>query len=421
MSQICTDNPNIVTIAPVVAKPPANPLFFLENISRTPVPSLRPASSINTENSATRRVLANRVLFYDQRCFLTGSVSPETQACHLINTIRPKGKERKKRLKEQIEFILTRQGFNGQRAFCLDSVINVLALDVHWHRQLDKRGSFCVVVPLTQIQQIRAFLSDHNTAWARRSYLDPGAPRNLDTTIDPFVVKTCVVLVLRPHLFLPDNKPILINTKRALRACGGPLPPASAPTSWVPHYIQEGNPFLVDNSGNKLLTLPFTTNRTADNTLSIFCLLINAYYKITSLPVEPRFPLEVYDFLAELETLFYLIFYIPPGSPPGPFPSGFELPLPTSDHAQWPVQSGDSMDLDSHDSNPNRLEIDSNFDSAGGGQYMDDCEEDSEADDSESGSEDEDAETERRHRAITRAFDGSAPIYDPISPLLAGA
>jgi hypothetical protein len=66
------------------------------------VPSLRPASSINTENSATRRVLANRVLFYDQRCFLTGSVSPETQACHLINTIRPKGKERKKRLKEQI-------------------------------------------------------------------------------------------------------------------------------------------------------------------------------------------------------------------------------------------------------------------------------------------------------------------------------
>jgi hypothetical protein len=182
--------------------------------------------------------------------------------------------------------------------------------------------------------------------------------------------------------------------------------------------------------------------------------LINAYYKITSLPVEPRFPLEVYDFLAELETLFYLIFYIPPGSPPGPFPSGFELPLPTSDHAQWPVQSGDSMDLDSHDSNPNRLEIDSNFDSAGGGQYMDDCEEDSEADDSESGSEDEDAETERRHRAIARAFDGSgsqrvplimeslgmsckfssyllyisklifflpAPIYDPISPLLAGA
>jgi hypothetical protein len=223
-----------------------------------------------------------------------------------------------------------------------------------------------------------------------------------------------VVLVLRPHLFLPDNKPILINTERALRACGGPLPPASAPTSWVPHYIQEGNPFLVDNSGNKLLTLPFTTNRTADNTLSIFCLLINAYYKLTSLPSFPQSPPEVDDYLAELIHLFPLIFFVPPAYLPGPFPSGSEPPLPTSLHAQWPVQSGDSMDLDSHDSNPNHLGIDSNFDSVGGGQYMDDCEEDSEADDSESGSEDEDAETERRHRAITRAFDGSGSQRVPL-------
>lgn len=223
-----------------------------------------------------------------------------------------------------------------------------------------------------------------------------------------------MVLVLRPHLFLPDNKPILINTERALRACGGPLPPASAPTSWVPHYIQEGNPFLVDNSGNKLLTLPFTTNRTADNTLSIFCLLINAYYKLTSLPSFPQSPPEVDDYLAELIHLFPLIFFVPPASLPGPFPSGSEPPLPTSLHAQWPVQSGDSMDLDSHDSNPNHLGIDSNFDSVGGGQYMDDCEEDSEADDSESGSEDEDAETERRHRAIARAFDGSGSQRVPL-------
>jgi hypothetical protein len=102
MSQIRTDNPNIVTIAPVAGKPPANPLFSLENVSRTPVPSVKPASSTNTENSLSQQVLANRALFYDQRCFLTGSVSPETRACHLINTIRSKGKEAKKRLKEQI-------------------------------------------------------------------------------------------------------------------------------------------------------------------------------------------------------------------------------------------------------------------------------------------------------------------------------
>jgi hypothetical protein len=99
MSQIRTDNQNIVTIAPVAGKPPANPLFFLENVSRTPAPSVKPASSTNTENSLSQQVLANRALFYDQRCFLT---APETRACHLINTIRSKGKEAKKRLKEQI-------------------------------------------------------------------------------------------------------------------------------------------------------------------------------------------------------------------------------------------------------------------------------------------------------------------------------
>ncbi|KAJ6561572.1 hypothetical protein DFH09DRAFT_496031 [Mycena vulgaris] len=98
-----------------------------ETVSKTPAPSVKAVSSVNTANSATQRVLANRILFNDQRCFLTGSVSTEIQACHLIDAIRPKQKQAKINLKAQVEFILSRQGFNGRRAFFLDSLINCLA------------------------------------------------------------------------------------------------------------------------------------------------------------------------------------------------------------------------------------------------------------------------------------------------------
>ncbi|KAJ7688364.1 hypothetical protein B0H17DRAFT_1202924 [Mycena rosella] len=289
MSQIHPVHPNIIIIQEVASKPPANPLLSTEFRSKTPAPSLKASSSVNTANSTTQRVLSNRILFNDQRCFLTGSVSTEIQACRLINAIRPKQKKAKMDLKAQVEFILTRQCFNGKRPFFLDSLMNCLAFDVHWHGQLDKRGSFCVVVPMEQILLMASSLLLSNITWANRAARDPSAPRDLDTTIEPFLVTTTIVLVLRPQLFLPDNKPILINTERTLRARGAALPPASVDEAWVLYRVEAGTPFLVNNSGDRFDNRQFESERTPDDALSVFSLLVNAHYR-GSLGNKPQQP-----------------------------------------------------------------------------------------------------------------------------------
>jgi len=73
---------NVVNIPPVSTNTPANPLLGYSG-SRTAPPS--EASSTTT---ATQSTLANRLLLYDQRCLVTGAVSNQLQACHLVNAIR---------------------------------------------------------------------------------------------------------------------------------------------------------------------------------------------------------------------------------------------------------------------------------------------------------------------------------------------
>ncbi len=72
----------IVDIPPVSKNLPPNPLLGY-NGPRTAPPSLDGSSS-----SVTQSTLAHRVLLKDQRCLITGAVSTQLQACHLINTIR---------------------------------------------------------------------------------------------------------------------------------------------------------------------------------------------------------------------------------------------------------------------------------------------------------------------------------------------
>ncbi|KAJ7116373.1 hypothetical protein C8R44DRAFT_879748 [Mycena epipterygia] len=463
MSQLHRNDPNLIVIQDVAKKPPANPLLMSEIVNRTPAPSVKTTSSMN---SSSQSVLANRILFNDQRCFLTGEVSTETQACHLINAIRTKQKPAKINLKAQVEFILSRQGFNGKRPFFLDSLVN---FDVRWHGHLNKRGSFCVVVPRQQIHDMVLHLLTSNIEWDIRAERDPNAPRNLDTTVYPFVVNTCLILVLRPHLFLPDNKPILINMERTLRARGAIPPQASALASWVLHRLQPGSPFLVDDSGRPLHNLEFKSERTADDSLSIFSLLVNAHYKLQALPRgnDAQNPDEVIQYASTIRALVELIFHVPDLlNNPGPFPLGSQVPpLPNSDPttgAPMPPshQSGaphESMDMDMDSSGPTTDRTGNVVDESGaesdlvdGDEFeseenvvdesgadsglVDEAEFESESE-SESDS-DSDSETSRRHTTLVQAFDTvlsederasaimrglgmASPMDEPISPLLA--
>ena len=110
-----------------------------------------------------------------------------------------------------------------------------------------------------------------------------------------FEVKKCVLLVLRPNLFLPENRPLLINTRRVLRKSDGPLTEIEHP-SWIPYQLQDGSPYLISlsnqeltnvgyvtnpgSSNQELTDLGYVTNRGLDQSLSIFSLLVNAHSKL---------------------------------------------------------------------------------------------------------------------------------------------
>ncbi|KAJ7246345.1 hypothetical protein C8J57DRAFT_1724768 [Mycena rebaudengoi] len=429
MSHLRIDDPNIVVIPDVVKKPPANPLLRRDTVKGTPAPSAKATSMFGFSQS----VLANRVLFNDQRCLLTGEVSTEIQACHLINATH--NKDAKAFLKLQVEFILTRQGFNGLRGFFLDSLFNCLPFDVHWHGHLEKRGSFCVVVPMEQLWALLKDLVASNTNWDVRASTDPKAPRNLDTSAAPFIVCTYRILVLRPKLLLPDNKFIAINMERALRAPGDPLPQESATTSWVQHRLQAGSPYLVGESGTALKDIEFKSQRTGDDSLSIFALLVNAHYKLQALTPGGGTALleEVTAYKQVINLLFDQIFFTPATlENPGPYPGGLVPPVPDSDSTVPPSSHLSGAPQTSTDSN---IDIDS-FGSGGGHEEVEAClDSDGESDyDSNSDSElnalqrlkalaqsdNPSLSPAEKGRAIMRGLGMSShAAYDSFSPLLA--
>ncbi|KAJ7283983.1 hypothetical protein C8J57DRAFT_1498969 [Mycena rebaudengoi] len=94
--------------------------------------------------------------------------------------------------------------------------------------------------------------------------------------------------MLRPRLFLPDN----------------------SDTSRKPYYLETGSPFLVDSSGQRLDTLPFKSQRTPDDALSMLrC--SSTLYKLQALPRTNELPEEIEDYASTISSLFKLIFFIP--------------------------------------------------------------------------------------------------------------
>ncbi|KAJ6585198.1 hypothetical protein B0H19DRAFT_1108747 [Mycena capillaripes] len=294
MASISFVNENIVVIPKITKNPHKNPLLNEKIKEVTPPPSLKSISSVGSEHSATTKY---RVLFRDQRCLLTGFVSADIQPCHLVNTIRTKKKTSRINLKAQVEFILTRQGFNGRGVFLLDTLADCIGLDVHWHGELDKRGYFCFSLPLKQLEDLIRILLESNREWRLRAEYDRIAPRNLANVRrdikksgqnDPFVVDTLVPLILRPEVFLPDNQSILINTARTLRFPGEDIPPKTDPSLLVNFSCSPDHPFLTDHSGAPMTELSFRTTRTADDELSVFALIVNANAKLEDWTVPVR-------------------------------------------------------------------------------------------------------------------------------------
>ena len=91
---------------------------------------------------------------------------------------------------------------------------------------------------------------------------------------DPFVVRRCTLLVLRPDIFLPDNRPLLINTACALRNSSGPNPLSGSPT--IPALRR-------DSSDRSFYDFDLKSLRQPQDSLSVFALLVNANSKLQNI------------------------------------------------------------------------------------------------------------------------------------------
>jgi len=201
-------------------------------------------------------------------------------------------------------------------------------VEAQWHGDLDTYGSFCITVPLNQITDITTTLINKNHEWDFRAKSDPWALRGLDVCglywfptqpkalhfsqieKDPFVVLKYALLVLRPELFLPNGRPLVVNTNRVLRAPGGPSLTQSERSSWVLYYSDPQLPFLIDSSGHSLFEFDLKSLRSPKDSPSVFSLLVNANSKLQS--IRQRTDNAVLStYIYAVKAVVDLIFHVP--------------------------------------------------------------------------------------------------------------
>ena len=125
----------------------------------------------------------------------------------------------------------------------------------------------------------------------------------------PLIVKECALIVLRPDLFLPNNRPILINTDRALRAPREGIT-LSDESSWVPHCPINDSPYLVDASKRRFTQFDFKSLRDPEDCPSIFSLLVNTNSKLRSVEgLSNSYDLE--SFITVVRNIVGQIFHVP--------------------------------------------------------------------------------------------------------------
>ena len=115
-------------------------------------------------------------------------------------------------------------------------------------------------------------------------YLLSIRPKALDfdwITKNSFAIRKCVLPVLCPGILLPGNYPLLIGTNCALRAPGESRLARSI-TSWIPYRLHHAIPFLVDSSNELFHEFDLKSQRRAEDSLSVFSLLVNVSSKLQS-------------------------------------------------------------------------------------------------------------------------------------------
>ena len=128
---------------------------------------------------------------------------------------------------------------------------------------------------------------------------------------DPFLVKECVLLVLRPELFLPENRPLMINTRRIFRNPGFPLTESSG--TWTQCYLQPDSPCLIDSSGQPYAEFDYESKRPREQRPSIFSLLVNANSKLQPAKQRRCKYDEAIHYATFVELAVKNIFFVPSG------------------------------------------------------------------------------------------------------------
>ena len=152
--------------------------------------------------------------------------------------------------------------------------------------------------------------------------------------------------MLYPSLFLHNNHPLDINTRRVLRDPGGdPLTKSEAPI-WTDHYPQYDQPYLVNTSDQEFTEFDYVSKRHQDQNPSIFSLLVNANSQLQGVKQRAK---QQSDYLPGVRTYINLvedavkaIFFVPRGLQKKPPLLGLPVPSYSSGQHPSPIIPGPS-------------------------------------------------------------------------------
>lgn len=237
-------------------------------------------------------------------------------------------------------------------------------VEIRWHGSLDEDGSFCITPTLVQISKIITKLVESNLEWDMRVKSDPQAPHGLDVRLavcslhnlrpnfsqlmePPFVLQECLLLVFRPKLFLPNNRPLLIDINHAFQVPGGQLPPPSKTPQWTAYSLEPYTPFFVNSSGTPWFNFEFKSLRPKEDYPSIFSFLIHANSKLQSIEERSGNYWILDSFITNIEAAIAAIFHIPRQVPS----QALHLTPPASQqahHSDFNINEPD-LDMESED------------------------------------------------------------------------
>ena len=167
---------------------------------------------------------------------------------------------------------------------------------------------------------------------------------------DPFVIRKYVLLVLRPELFLPEDRPLLINTDRTLRVPGSNHIPVTQESSWIPYCLAPDEPFLKDPNGQSLSEFDIVSLRKQSDLPSVFSLLVNANSKLEAVEHKATHPI-LQTHIQATKMAVNAIFHVPevqhkfpfrtsPASPPAHRPGVLTSCLPAEPSGGQPPETG---------------------------------------------------------------------------------